>query len=335
MVNSFWQGRKVFLTGHTGFKGSWMSLWLEQLGADLMGYALPPHTSPSLFAVADVAGEMTSVIGDLGELDHLQDAMLQHQPEIVFHLAAQSLVRASYQDPIRTYETNVLGTARLLEAVRACGRCAPSSSSPPTNATRIRSGSGPTAKTIPSAATIPTATARPVRNWSPAPIEILFSRRRNTPSTKSPSPPPAPATSSAAATGPPIVSSSTSFAPSPPARRFASAIPMRPGPGSMCSNPCTATYARRASLPSWPAVFRRLELRSVLPRCQTRSVDCGVRRLALGDSRPQLRTRWQIDSGVHPHEANMLTLDWTKASQQLGWQPVLSLAQALDMTLDW
>ncbi|MGC1918755.1 MAG: GDP-mannose 4,6-dehydratase, partial [Acidobacteriaceae bacterium] len=117
-MNSFWHGRKVFLTGHTGFKGSWMSLWLEQLGAELMGYALPPHTSPSLFAVADVARDMTSVIGDLAELDHLQDALLQHQPEIVFHLAAQSLVRASYQDPIRTYETNVLGTARLLEAVR-------------------------------------------------------------------------------------------------------------------------------------------------------------------------------------------------------------------------
>ena len=164
----------------------WLSLWLEQLGAEVMGYALAPHTSPSLFAVADVAREMTSVIGDLRDLDHMQDAMLQHRPEIVFHLAAQSLVRARIR--IRSALTRPMSSAP-----RACWKlfvpaapCAPLSSSPPTNATKIRSGSGLTARTIRSAATIPTATARPVRNLSPAPIEILFLRPKNTRSTKSP-----------------------------------------------------------------------------------------------------------------------------------------------------
>lgn len=120
LVNVFWNGRRVFLTGHTGFKGSWLSLWLQQLGADVSGYALPPPTTPSLFAAANVADGMTSVLGDLSDLPRMKQALAAQRPEIVFHLAAQSLVRASYQNPIATYETNVLGTARLLEAVRSC-----------------------------------------------------------------------------------------------------------------------------------------------------------------------------------------------------------------------
>ncbi len=100
MVNDFWQGRKVFLTGHTGFKGSWLALWLQQLGADVAGYALPPHTTPNLFTIADVAQGMTSVVGDLSDFSHLKNTLVGHRPEMVLHLAAQSLVRASYQNPI-------------------------------------------------------------------------------------------------------------------------------------------------------------------------------------------------------------------------------------------
>ena len=167
-----------------------------------MGYALPPHTTPNLFTMAEVAGSMTSVIGDLANLDQLKASLVQYQPEIVLHLAAQSLVRASYQDPIRTYETNVLGTARLLEAVRACDSVRAVVIITTDKCMRIRSGSGPIAKTIPSAATILTATARPARNLSPAPTGILFFPRRNMRSIKSLSPRRAPATSSAAGTGP-------------------------------------------------------------------------------------------------------------------------------------
>ena len=116
----FWQGRKVFLTGHTGFKGAWLSLWLEQLGAAVTGFALAPPTEPSLFVEADVAGAMTSVLGDVRDLASLQTTMNHAQPELVIHMAAQALVRASYADPVGTFATNVMGTVHLLEAARTC-----------------------------------------------------------------------------------------------------------------------------------------------------------------------------------------------------------------------
>lgn len=115
---SFWRGKKVFLTGHTGFKGSWLSLWLQQLGAEVTGYALSPPTNPNLFEAARVEPGMTSIIGDIRDRAMLLDAMRQSAPDIVIHMAAQPLVRRSYIDPVETYSTNVMGTVHLLEAVR-------------------------------------------------------------------------------------------------------------------------------------------------------------------------------------------------------------------------
>src|ERR1700678_2616824 len=120
MVSMFWQGRRVFLTGHTGFKGSWLALWLQQMGASVMGYSLAPEAKPNLFEAAGIASGVHSVLGDIRDLDSLRAALASHRPEVVIHMAAQSLVRLSYEDPIRTYSTNVLGTANLLEAVRSC-----------------------------------------------------------------------------------------------------------------------------------------------------------------------------------------------------------------------
>ncbi len=118
MNRTFWQGKRVLLTGHTGFKGSWLSLWLQTLGAQVTGYALAPPTNPSLFEAAKVGEGMTSVIGDIRDLAHLNEAFAEHKPEIVIHMAAQSLVRYSYIEPVETYSTNVMGTVNLLEAVR-------------------------------------------------------------------------------------------------------------------------------------------------------------------------------------------------------------------------
>jgi CDP-glucose 4,6-dehydratase len=117
---SFWKHRRVFLTGHTGFKGGWLTLWLHQLGATVHGYALDPPTSPSLFEVAAL-GELVAsdTRFDLGDVDQIARALARAEPEVVFHLAAQPLVRDGYRDPIRTYFTNVIGTAHLLEAVRS------------------------------------------------------------------------------------------------------------------------------------------------------------------------------------------------------------------------
>lgn len=118
MNTAFWAGKKVFLTGHTGFKGSWLSLWLQQLGAEVTGYALLPPTNPSLFDVAGVAQGMISVIGDIRDGAALAQAMRHAAPDVVIHMAAQPLVRRSYVDPVETYSTNVMGTVHLLEAVR-------------------------------------------------------------------------------------------------------------------------------------------------------------------------------------------------------------------------
>lgn len=117
----FWGGRKVFVTGHTGFKGGWLALWLQQLGAEVTGLALAPATEPSLFALADVGREMHSLIGDIRDVAVVMNAIARSKAEIVLHLAAQPLVRTSYADPLTTYATNVMGTAHVLEAVRRAG----------------------------------------------------------------------------------------------------------------------------------------------------------------------------------------------------------------------
>jgi len=113
-----WRGKRVFVTGHTGFKGSWLSLWLAAKGAVLRGYSLDPCTTPNLFTDAQVSCVVEDVRGDIRDPSTLESALHTFAPEVVFHLAAQPLVRYSYQDPIGTYETNVIGTARLLDAVR-------------------------------------------------------------------------------------------------------------------------------------------------------------------------------------------------------------------------
>jgi CDP-glucose 4,6-dehydratase len=114
----FWRGRRVFVTGHTGFKGAWLSLWLARMGAVVTGFSLPPPSRPSLFDLAQVADGVTSVIADVNDQPALERALAANQAEVVFHLAAQALVRESYQDPVRTFATNVGGTVTLLDSVR-------------------------------------------------------------------------------------------------------------------------------------------------------------------------------------------------------------------------
>lgn len=121
MVNALaWRGRRVLLTGHTGFKGGWLSLWLQALGAEVSGVALAPDTQPSLFDVARVGAGMTSTIGDIRDLRVVRTAMQESGPDVVFHLAAQPLVRESYRTPVETFAANVMGTAHVLEAAREC-----------------------------------------------------------------------------------------------------------------------------------------------------------------------------------------------------------------------
>ena len=117
----FWEGKRVLLTGHTGFKGSWLALWLRELGAEVTGFALDPSTEPSLFELARVGSDIKDVRGDLRDLGALLEVVADAQPEIVLHLAAQPLVREAYRDPLGTYSSNVIGTLNLLEAIRQVG----------------------------------------------------------------------------------------------------------------------------------------------------------------------------------------------------------------------
>jgi CDP-glucose 4,6-dehydratase len=118
MRSAFWQGRRIFLTGHTGFKGGWLALWLQRHGAEVTGYALPPATQPNLFEAARVADGMRSDFGDVRDASTLTRALRRSSAEVVIHMAAQALVRASYDDPTATYGTNVMGAVHLLEAAR-------------------------------------------------------------------------------------------------------------------------------------------------------------------------------------------------------------------------
>lgn len=115
---SFYKGKRVLVTGHTGFKGSWLCRILIKAGAEVTGYSLEPPTDPDLFSLADLAPHMNSVIGDIRDLNHLKEVFEKTQPEIVLHLAAQPIVRDSYKDPVYTYETNVMGTVNICECVR-------------------------------------------------------------------------------------------------------------------------------------------------------------------------------------------------------------------------
>jgi CDP-glucose 4,6-dehydratase len=112
------RGKKVLVTGHTGFKGGWLSLWLQELGANVVGYSLAPDTDPSLFIDANIEGSGKSIIADVRDKGKLFDTVQEERPEFVFHLAAQPLVRRSYRDPVGTFESNVMGTINLLDAVR-------------------------------------------------------------------------------------------------------------------------------------------------------------------------------------------------------------------------
>ena len=118
MSENFWLNKKVLITGHTGFKGSWLTLWLKSLGAKIVGVSLDPPTIPSLYVKANVSEGIVDLRQDICDGKKIKEIFQQYQPEIVFHLAAQSLVRYSYKNPVETYKTNVMGTLNILEGIR-------------------------------------------------------------------------------------------------------------------------------------------------------------------------------------------------------------------------
>jgi CDP-glucose 4,6-dehydratase len=328
---SFWQGRKVFLTGHTGFKGSWLSLWLQQLGADVTGYALPPPTAPSLFEEARVAHGMKSVIADIRDPVALANAMREAAPDIVIHMAAQPLVRRSYVDPVETYATNVMGTVHLLEAVRQT----------------------PSVRAV---VNVTTDKCYENKEW-------VWGYRENEPMGGFD-----PYSSSKGCSELVTAAYRNSFFHGAKYNTHQVALASARA-GNVIGG---GDWAHDRLIPDILAAFERgqpvvirnphatrpwqhvLEpLRGYLILAEklltegtahaegwnfgpysddARPVEWIVERLAAkwGNG-----ASWQFDSGSHPHEANYLKLDVSKAEHLLGWRPALRLEGALDLIVDW
>jgi CDP-glucose 4,6-dehydratase len=331
LVSMFWQGRKVFLTGHTGFKGSWLALWLKQLGADVMGYALPAGAQPNLFDAAQVGSSIQSQIGNILDLASLRQAIAEFAPEVVFHLAAQSLVRLSYQDPVGTYATNVLGTANLLEAVRSCD-------------------------SVRAVVIITTDKCYENKEW------IWAYRENDVLGGYDPY-------SNSKACAEFVVSSyrNSFFHPADFTRHKVAIASARAGNviggGDWSTDRLIPDIMRAFSAGELlrirhPAAVRPWQhvlepLRGYLMLAQG-LYENGIRFSGAWNFGPHSgdaqsvgwivehmakawgpTARWELDRGEHPHEAQTLKLDWTKASLELDWQPKLHLTEALAMTLDW
>lgn len=326
MNADFWRGKRVFLTGHTGFKGSWLSLWLQSLGAEVHGYALAPPTETNLFGVANVEyGMASSVLADIRAADTLLSAMNRAKPEIVFHLAAQPLVRDSYLRPVETYQVNVMGTVLLLEAVRdtpgvsaivnittdkcyqnraglwsyregdAMGGFDPYSSSKAcaelvTSAYR---------QSFLTAAGIALASARAGNvigggDWAKDRLIPDLLRAMDAGETL----------------------------------RIRAPHAIRPWQHVLESLSGYLTLAERLCTGGMPFA----EAWNFGPRDEdARPVEWIVSYMAAR----RKDVRWQYDDAPHPHEESYLKLDSSKAHSQLNWQPQWSLATALQKTLDW
>lgn len=331
MKPAFWEGKRVFLTGHTGFKGSWLALWLQQLGANVTGFALAAPTQPSLFDVAQVGASMQSVHGDVRDLPAVLRTMQAARPEIVIHMAAQSLVRLSYDTPVETYATNVMGTVHLLEAVRQT----------------------PGVKAV---VNVTTDKCYENKEWD-------WGYRENEPMGGFD-----PYSNSKGCSE--LVSSayrSSFFHPSQHAQHGVALATARAGnvigggdwardrliPDILAAFEAGEQVAIRNPHATRPWQHVLEPLRGYLTLAERLYTDGPA--VAEGwnfgphsdDAKPvewivqQLAKRWgpgvswQVDAAEHPHEASYLKLDISKAAQRLHWYPTLRLDQALGLIVDW
>ena len=323
----FWRGRRVLLTGHTGFKGSWLALWLERLGAEVTGYSLAPPSEPSLFELARVAEVTASLHADVRDLAALEQAMSEHRPEVVIHMAAQSLVRRSYADPVETYETNVLGSVNVLEAARRAGE-------PPRVVINVTTDKvyENLERDEPFREDEPKGGHDPYSN-SKACSELLTAAYRN----------------SFFATGSPTAVASA---------RAGNVI----GGGDWGADRLVPDLVRGAlagrpvpirnpdAIRPWQHVLNPLSGYLRLAEAMWESPDFAQAWNFGPDERDEVSVRhvadrlselweggidWRQDEGEHPHEAHYLRLDSTKARTQLGWAPRWDLDQALASIAAW
>ena len=327
----FWNGKRVLVTGHTGFKGSWLSLWLQQMGAEVCGYALDPPTKPNLFEAASVGRGMKSAICDVRDLARLQQEVKAFHPEIVFHLAAQPLVRQSYEDPSGTFETNVTGTANVLEAVRGC-------------------------ESVRAVVVITSDKCYENKEWiwayrendrlggydpyssSKACAELVVASYRN--SFFSPKHYQQHGVALATARAGNVIGggdwAQDRLVPDIMRAFMAGQVlkvrnPMAVRPWQHVLEPLRGYLLLAERLHQDGARFA--EAWNFGPEySDAQTVQWIVEKLANSWS---ASARWEVDGAEHPHEARTLKLDWTKASEELGWRPELRLEAALQLTSEW
>jgi CDP-glucose 4,6-dehydratase len=330
MQADFWRGKRVLITGHTGFKGGWLTLWLHQLGSVVSGFSLAPPSVPNLFSVAGLAGCVASQTGDIADFPALLDCVRRVEPDVIFHLAAQSLVRASYSDPVGTFRTNVLGTVHVMEAARLVGsaRCIVSvtsdkcyenrETSVPYRETDPMGGHDPYSTSKGCAELVATAYRRSFfeRSETERPIGLATVRAGNVvgggdwgadrlvPDCMR----------ALLAGAKPVIRNPTAtrpwqhaFEPLSGYLLLAELLWERPGDfaGGYNFGPCDQDIQ---------------PVRWIVERlCASWSSDAG----------------YEVQNQAGPHEAHTLRLDSTLARKKLGWKSRLQLADALDMTVEW
>ncbi|MDR3467817.1 MAG: CDP-glucose 4,6-dehydratase [Xanthobacteraceae bacterium] len=323
----FWRERRVFLSGHTGFKGGWTALLLHSLGARVFGFALPPEGEPNLFAAAGIERDLHHCIGDLRDFSAVSSAIAEARPDIVIHMGAQSLVRRSYLDPVSTYATNVMGTVHLLEAVRH----APSVRA----VVVVTSDKCYENRNVPRGyqETDPLGGHDPYSNSKGCAELVTDAYRRSFYST--------PSSASVATARAGNVIGGGDWAEDrliPDAMRAFMAEepllirnPLAIRPWQHVLDPVLAYLLLAERLFARPGAFAQAW--NFGPSADSEvSVETVVNRVVRlwGAG-----AGWQNDGGEHPHEAACLKLDCTKAATQLGWRPLLSLDDALRLTVEW
>ncbi|MDE3749492.1 CDP-glucose 4,6-dehydratase [Methylobacterium radiotolerans] len=324
----FWSGRRVLVTGHTGFKGAWLSVWLARLGAQVTGFALAPETEPSLYTLA-LADQVDSRMGDVRDLAALSACVADTQPEVVLHLAAQALVRPSYSDPVGTYASNVMGTVHLLEAVRACPSVRAVVIVTSDKAYENREWVWAYREDEPMGGRDPYSNSKGCAELVTSAYRASFFGSAGHP-----------ARIASARAGNVIGGGDWSMDRLIPdmVRAFGRGEPVQirsPGavrPWQHVLEPLSG-YLRLAEVLCEQDGTRYAEGWNFGPADEDcRPVSEVVARLAQGWGEG---VRWQLASGIHPHEATFLKVDASKARAHLGWDRRLRLAEALDWTGMW
>ena len=328
----FWRGRRVFLTGHTGFKGGWLALWLNQLGANVHGMALSPNTEPNLFQAAGLGGSLAgSTIADVRDLKAVCAAMGQAAPELVFHLAAQPLVRESYVDPVGTYSTNVMGTVHLLEAVRQTPSVRAVVVVTTDKCYQNQEWAWGYRETDPLGGHDPYSSSKACTELVSAAYRQSFFNPLQTPDQ---------CVAIASARAGNVIGGGDWSVDRllPDVFRAISA-----GKSIQVRNP-------NATRP-WQHVLEPLRGYLILAQALLERRSLGADAFNFGPSAEDVwavgrlvnkvcqqfddKPTWSQDLNAHPHEAKSLALDISRASSLLGWRPILDIENALTMTVDW